>query len=151
MSEVTVCMSQFCLASGRGEHDVKDHEPLERNKLAATAFYDLMFNESRPAEAIETYTGDTYIQHNPGVGDGKQAFIDYFLRMAEEYPGKRVDFKRVLAEGDYVILHCHQVWPGDHEYAGIDIFRFDADGKIVEHWDVLQVIPDSAANDNGMF
>ena len=150
MSEYTVCMSKFRERAERGRHAVADHTPSERNKLAATAFYDLVFNECKPAEAIATYAGDTYIQHNPGVGDGKQAFIDYFLRMAEEYPGKRVQFKRVFAEGDHVILHCHQVWPGGHEYAGIDIFRFDGSGKIVEHWDVLQVIPESAENDNGM-
>jgi len=124
---------------------------LQRNKDIVIGFYDLMFNRCRPREAIERYAGDEYRQHNPHVADGKAAFIEYFERMAAEYPGKHVTFVRAFAAGDHVIRHCHQRWPESDDYAGIDIFRLDPEGKVVEHWDVLQVIPAASANDNSMF
>lgn len=124
---------------------------LERNKQTVLGFYDLMFNRDRPREAMERYAGDVYIQHNPEVADGKEGFIAYFERMAEEYPGKRMHVVRVVAEGDLVVLHNRQEWPGYPDFAAIDIFRLTEDGRIVEHWDVLQQVPAEARHTNGMF
>jgi predicted SnoaL-like aldol condensation-catalyzing enzyme len=124
---------------------------LEQNKETVKAFYELAFNQGKPAEAIEKYTGSEYRQHNPGVADGKAAFIDYFNRLARQYPAKKLHIHRIIAEGDLVVVHTRQEWPGDNDWASIDIFRIDDRGKIVEHWDVLQRVPDSSANQNTMF
>lgn len=124
---------------------------LERNKANVKAFYELAFTGGQPRKAVETYVGGSYIQHNPHVANGTEGFIAYFERMAEQYPDKSIRFVRCIAEGDLVTVHTHQLWPGSDDYASMDIFRCDDTGKIVEHWDVLQVIPADMAHDNGMF
>jgi len=85
------------------------------------------------------------------VGDGIQPFIDYFDRMAIEYPDKSIEFVRAIAEGELVALHTHQVWPNNIEYVTMDFFRFDDEGKIVEHWDAMQEIPKTSAHENTMY
>ncbi len=125
--------------------------PLERNKENAMAFCDMMFNQSRPTQAIREYVGDVYVQHTSVVGNGKKAFIDYYTKLAEENPDKKLHFKRIIAEGDLVVLHCYQEMPGSAGIARIDIFRHDENGRIVEHWDVVQDIPAKCANNNSMF
>lgn len=125
-------------------------ENLQQNKKNAIEFYRMAY-EGNPKEAVSRYVGSEYIQHNPLVGDGFQPFIDYFERMAKEYPKKSIEFVRAVAEGDLVALHTHQVWPDNDEYVTMDFFRFDKNGKIVEHWDSMQQIPDSSMNNNTMY
>lgn len=123
---------------------------LEDNKRNAIAFYKTAYL-GNPKAAIEKYVGKEYIQHNPHVADGTQGFIGYFERMQKEYPNKSIEFVRCIAEGDLVALHTHQIWPGNEAYVTMDFFRFDENGKICEHWDAIQQIPDEAANPNKMY
>lgn len=122
---------------------------LEENKKNAIAFYSMAYLGD-PRKAIDLYVGAEYIQHNPDVADGPQGFIDYFDHMQAEYPDKTIEFVRCIAEGDLVALHTYQVWPGDEKYVTMDFLRFDTSGKICEHWDAIQKVPDTAAHDNGM-
>jgi predicted SnoaL-like aldol condensation-catalyzing enzyme len=123
---------------------------LANNKANAIAFYKIAY-EGDPQKAVDLYVGDDYIQHNPDVADGKKGFIDYFKRMQREYPDKSIEFVRCIAEDDLVALHTHQIWPGNDEYITMDFFRFDENGKIVEHWDAIQHIPKRSANPNTMY
>ena len=123
---------------------------LKMNKNNAIEFYKIAY-EGNPRKAVELYIGSTYIQHNPLVGDGIEPFINYFERMAREFPEKSIEFVRSIAEGNLVSLHTHQIWPGGEEYVTMDFFRFDENGKIVEHWDSIQKIPIESMNNNTMY
>lgn len=123
---------------------------LEKNKRIVREFYDLAFNQHKPVEAANKYLAVTYIQHNPGVADGRQGFIDAFK---DESPDDKsvTDFKRFIAEGDLVVIHSHGMdFPGDLGVAVVDIFRVTGD-LITEHWDVGQKVPATSKNNNTMF
>jgi predicted SnoaL-like aldol condensation-catalyzing enzyme len=126
------------------------NQNLNKNKENAIAFYKMAY-DGNPRKAVELFVGSDYKQHNPLVGDGKEPFITYFERMGTEYPEKSIEFVRSVAEGDLVALHTHQVWPDNEEYVTMDFFRFDDNGKIVEHWDSMQEIPESSAHNNTMY
>ncbi|MES9900332.1 MAG: nuclear transport factor 2 family protein [Sedimenticola sp.] len=123
---------------------------LDKNKRNAISFYEMAY-EGEPSKACAQFVGDEYIQHNPLVGDGTKPLIIYFEKMAKEYPNKSIEFVRSIAEGDLVALHTHQKWPGGDEYVTMDFFRFDENGKIVEHWDAMQNIPEKSENNNTMY
>jgi predicted SnoaL-like aldol condensation-catalyzing enzyme len=122
----------------------------QRNKDLVVAFYDAAIND-KDFEAASKFLGDTYTQHNPLAADGPEglkAFLDF---ARANLPSYKTEFKRVLADGDFVVVHAHaRVTPEDRGSAVMDIFRVEG-GKVVDHWDVIQAIPETAANDNTMF
>jgi predicted SnoaL-like aldol condensation-catalyzing enzyme len=123
--------------------------PLSANKTLVRDFYDLAFNQHKPKEAALKYLSEEYVQHNPHVGTGRQAFIDAFA--GEKDDTSKAEFKRTLAEDDLVMLHSFKTEkPGDRGVAGVDLFRVK-NGKITEHWDVNQKIPAESKNTNTMF
>ena len=123
----------------------------ERSKQTVIAYLDTAFNDKQPAEAVENYGGSHYIQHNPQAPDGFEAFIQFVTDFVEQFPQMSVDIRRAIAEGDLVATHSLlKTSPEDRGTAAADFFRLE-DGKIIEHWDVLQPVPESAANDHPMF
>lgn len=122
----------------------------EKNKQIVTAFYQKAVNEKN-FNAAKEYLGPWYIQHNPTVKDGVEGFKQFIDYLKVTFPELHGDIKRVIADDDKVILHVHSIAePGTRGRAIIDIFRLE-NGKIVEHWDVIQAIPAESANGNGMF
>jgi len=132
--------------------DGRAKTPLDANKETVTNFYKLAFNDHKPAAAVEKYVGKEYKQHNPMVADGALSFIDFVNDFVAKNPHLHVDIKRVIAEGDLVVTHVLiTASDKDRGLAAIDIFRLDEEGKIVEHWDVVQPVPEKPANENTMF
>ncbi len=126
------------------------HADPEANKKAVLEFYDKALNQ-KDFDAASKYFAPHYIQHNPGAPDGIEGFKALIAMRKEKFPSSKSEIKRAFAEGDYVILHVHGMRePGDRGVAIVDIFRLE-NGKIVEHWDVIQPIPEKMANGNGMF
>jgi predicted SnoaL-like aldol condensation-catalyzing enzyme len=121
---------------------------LEANKQTVREFYELAFNGKKPEEAVERYVGSRYVQHNPQAPDGTEAFIGF----VKAFPEASVDIRRIVAEGDIVVTHSMLRFSADDERGtvAVDLFRVE-DGKVVEHWDVLQPFPEESANDHPMF
>jgi len=121
---------------------------LEQNKRTVVEYYELAFNGKEPEQAVEKYVASQYIQHNPQAPDGPEAFIGF----VRAFPEASVDIRSVWAEGDRVITHSLLKFSSDDERGtvAVDIFRLE-DGKVVEHWDVLQPFPEESANPHPMF
>lgn len=125
-------------------------ESSETSKAVALGFFRAAFLDGRVDEAFDRYVADVYVQHNPQVPDGPRAARAFIEQLVTRYPLAVIDIKRVIAEDDLVAIHVHyRTQPDDRGMAGVDIFRVE-NGKVVEHWDVLQPVPAESANDNGM-
>jgi predicted SnoaL-like aldol condensation-catalyzing enzyme len=124
---------------------------LETNKEVVVQFYQKALFEGDVETAIRLYGGPSYTQHTPFAEDGFDGLRNYVRWIAEIYPNTRGEIKRVFADGNFVLLHCHYTgFFGEHGDAIVDIFRVEK-GKVVEHWDVIQAIPEKSKNENTMF
>lgn len=132
-------------------HALSANQQSEQNKKIVVDFYEGVFQKHQVKEYADRYIGNQYIQHNPHVPDGKAPFVNFFTGHFKENPEAKSVIKRAVAEGDLVFLHVHSTQNAqDRGVAIVDIFRVE-NGKIVEHWDVQQTVPEQAANNNTMF
>jgi len=150
MIRSTLALAAAALALTALAAGAADAQQQEANKKVVVEFYEKGLNQ-KDFEAAAKYFGPRYTQHNPNAPDGPEGFKTFLQFLKEKFPNSRSEIKRVFADGDYVILHVHAIRePGTRGNAIIDIFKLE-NGKIVEHWDVVQPIPEKAANSNGMF
>jgi predicted SnoaL-like aldol condensation-catalyzing enzyme len=135
-----------------GSHRACSPAQVKRNKATVVAYYTTAFNDKKPEEAVARYGGPVYIQHNPQAADGFDAFIAFVKSFTAQFPQLHVDIKRVIGECNLVVTHSHiTTSPTDRGQAVADFFRLNRKGKVVEHWDVIQPVPKTSANDNTMF
>jgi len=147
-----VILAAFALAAP-AQAQLTDAQKMARNKKNVVEFYNAVLNE-KDFEKAKTYVGATYIQHNPIGADGLDGIKGFINFLRDKFPQNKSEIKRVFAEGNFVIVHVHAVRePGQRGNAIFDLFRLDDDGKVLEHWDAVQPIPDpaNALNKNGMF
>jgi predicted SnoaL-like aldol condensation-catalyzing enzyme len=146
-SMVASAVLAVCLAAAPATAHVSK-DPKSRK---AIAFLEMVFNQKKVKEGFDTYVGDKYIQHNPIAADGKDAAVEVLGKALQALPGWTYEIKHAYVDGDYAIIHSHvRMKPDDRGMAVVDIFRFEK-GKVVEHWDVVQPIPEKSANANSMF
>lgn len=127
-----------------------DKNQKEENRRIVLDFYEKAINQ-KDADAAIAHIGNRYVQHNPNAADGPEGLRNYIAFLREKFPESRSEIKNVFVDGDHVILHVHAVRvPGERGSAIVDIFKLE-DGKVVEHWDVIQPIPEKPANGNTMF
>lgn len=148
--KISVLAGMILLATGAGMA-AAEKSSVAKNKEIVTSFYNLAFRDHKIEEAFARYGGNKYIQHNPLIPDGKEVVIKFFSGYFKANPTARNEIKHVIAEGDLVVLHVlSKKNPTDQGRAVMDMFRVE-NGKVVEHWDVIQDIPSKAANNNTMF
>jgi len=150
MVRMTLAVTAFALAVASPTAYAADAAQMEANKKTVAALYDAVLNQ-KDFDKASQYLGPRYTQHNPGAADGPEGLKGFIAFLKDKFPNNRSEIKRIFADGDYVIVHVHAVRePGTRGNAIIDIFKLE-NGKVVEHWDVVQPIPEKAANNNGMF
>ncbi len=148
---VSACMLAACASSGAAPRAVRS----QQNMAVALAFLDTVFNKHEVEQAFRLYVGPVYRQHNPGIADGAAAAVQALAKLTHDYPQLHQQIKRTVAQGDLVAVHSRYLAgpadrAGEPDKAAVDIFRLEH-GKIVEHWDVVQDVPENSANDNSMF
>jgi len=150
MTRIALVLAPTTLVLAMASVQAADAQQQEANKKNVVEFYEKALNQ-KDFEAASRYLGPRYTQHNPAAADGPEGLKAFIQFLRDKFPNSRSEIKRVFADGDYVIVHVHAIRePGTRGRAIIDIFKLE-NGKVVEHWDVAQDIPEKAANSNGMF